>query len=526
MHLKHLKPIRLFISVCFLTLIAIIFLDYRNIIPSATVRGILYFQFVPSLLNFFNTVAYSATGFIVIVILTIFFGRVYCSSFCPLGTLQDVIGFAVYKKMSRRGYQYKAPHNVIRYSILILTFLLLLSGTGFLLNFLDPYSNFGRIFSNLFRPVVIILNNLIAVVCEKLDLHIIYLVRWPVFLPVSLVIVMIFLFILSWFSIKKGRLYCNTICPVGTLLGLLSKIAIFQIIINPDNCKKCKQCERVCKAGCIDLQTHLIDISRCVACYNCLAVCQRDGLQFENIWKRKFFSDKMIKVETERRGFMLKSAIWLIGLTAFEAQTKAIIQNKLTTEPIIVNSPVSPPGSLSIEHFTSNCTACHLCVTACPSRVLQPSFLEYGFLNIMQPRMNFSESYCSYECRICMDICPSGAILPIELEKKKRIQTGVAKFHKKNCVVYTDNTNCGACSEHCPTKAVDMVPYPNSANKQLVIPEVNTDYCIGCGACEHACPTKPYKAIYVDGHPVHKWAQKPVVKKLDNKINYEDDFPF
>ena len=205
---------------------------------------------------------------------------------------------------------------------------------------------------------------------------------------------------------------------------------------------------------------------------------------------------------------------------------KKIIQSKPTTIPERVTSPVSPPGSGSIEHFTDTCTACHLCVSACPSRVLVPSFLEFGFLGMMQPRMNFHAGHCNFECTICMNVCPSGAMLPLTVENKKLTQLGVAKFIKENCVVYTDNTDCGACSEHCPTKAVDMAPYPNPLNKRLKVPEMKPEYCIGCGGCEHACPTKPYKAIYVDGNPVHKLAKKPVVKKIEEKVDYNEDFPF
>jgi len=167
--------------------------------------------------------------------------------------------------------------------------------------------------------------------------------------------------------------------------------------------------------------------------------------------------------------------MWFVGIAGLAEQTKKILQSKPTTIPVRVTNPVSPPGSRSIEHFTSTCTACHLCVSACPSRVLVPAFLEFGFLGMMQPRLNFHAGHCNYDCTICLDICPSGAILPLTVEKKKLTQLGVAKFIKENCVVYTDNTDCGACSEHCPTKAVDMVPYPNPANKRLVIPEVKTD---------------------------------------------------
>jgi ferredoxin len=205
---------------------------------------------------------------------------------------------------------------------------------------------------------------------------------------------------------------------------------------------------------------------------------------------------------------------------------KVIVQSKPTTIPPLRTSPISPPGSTSISHFNAVCTACHLCVSSCPSQVLAPSLFEYGAAGLLQPRMEYSHSHCNYDCTVCMEVCPTGALEPLAKEKKKLTQLGVAKFIKENCVVYTDNTACGACSEHCPTKAVNMVPYPNPAQKPLLIPEVTNDYCIGCGGCEHACPTKPYKAIFIDGNPIHKMAKKPVVKKIELKIDSSGDFPF
>lgn len=223
---------------------------------------------------------------------------------------------------------------------------------------------------------------------------------------------------------------------------------------------------------------------------------------------------------------MVISAVYLVGLAGVGEQTRRVIQSKPTTIPVRVTSPVSPPRSGSIEHFTATCTACDLCLSVCPSRVLVPYFLEFGFLGMMQPRMVFHAGHCNYDCTICMNLCPSGALLPLPVEVKKLSQLGIAKSIKENFVVYTDNTDCGACSEYCPTKAVDRVPYSNSANKRLKIPEVKPEYCIGCGGCKHACPTEPYKPIYVDGNPVHQLAKKPVVKTIAQKIDDKDDFPF
>mgnify|MGYP006309269945 FL=1 len=139
----------------------------------------------------------------------------------------------------------------------------------------------------------------------------------------------------------------------------------------------------------------------------------------------------------------------------------------------------------------------------------------------MQPFMDYDASFCNYECTECTEICPTGALTPITLEEKKLVQLGKAKFIKQNCIVHTDGTDCGACSEHCPSKAVDMVPYRGS----LFIPKVDETICIGCGACEYACPTDPL-SIYVEANLVHVQADEPVREEIDKEIDYKEEFPF
>jgi ferredoxin len=523
MALSRLKALRIGISILFFVLIAVLFLDFRNDVAPSIIRGVLYPQFVPSLLKFLATAAAGSTGFLAVMLLTVLFGRVYCSTICPLGTLQDGIGFVARKNGNRRRFKWSKPHHVLRYSIFILTVLMLLAGGGFLLNLLDPFSSFGRIFSNLVRPLVLALNNVVAAGLDQFNIHTLYRARWAVIEPLSAGVAVLTLFLVAWLSARHGRLYCNTACPVGALLGLVSKFSLYRIGIDPDQCTGCRLCASVCKAGCIDVREKTVDFSRCVGCCNCFAACDHQAMKFERKWRRSLTKAEQ---DPERRGFMLNSAVWLLGAAGLGEQTKKIIQSRPTTIPIRLTSPISPPGSKSIDHYTSTCTACHLCVSACPSRVLVPSFLEFGFFGMMQPKMDYQAGYCNYDCTRCLDVCPRGALLPLTAEKKKLTQLGVAKFIKENCVVHTDKTNCGACSEHCPTKAANMVPYPNPANKPLVIPRVNPDICVGCGACEHACPTKPFKAIYVDGNPVHKIAKKPAVKRIDEKVDYNADFPF
>jgi ferredoxin len=182
--------------------------------------------------------------------------------------------------------------------------------------------------------------------------------------------------------------------------------------------------------------------------------------------------------------------------------------------------PVCPPGGLGIEDFNKYCTACSLCISACPNGVLQPAFTQYGIAGLMQPVMDYHKSFCTYNCIICTEICPTNALHPLVLEAKKLTQIGKAKFIKDNCIVKTEKTACGACSESCPTKAVHMIPYEGN----LLIPEVTEDICIGCGHCEYACPTVPYKAIFVDGNPIHAAAKKP--ENVKSEIKTPVEFPF
>ena len=326
---------------------------------------------------------------------------------------------------------------------------------------------------------------------------------------------------MAYLSLKEGRLFCNSVCPVGSFLGLLSKFSLLKIDIEAKNCIGCKLCERVCKAGCIDRENKAIDFERCVSCYNCFTVCPSEGVKYKLRYKSKK-NIALSDTDYGKRKFITNTLSYLAVFSGFSYAQRKIVSKLPSKVAIRKKFPVSPPGSLSIEHFKDKCTACHLCVSSCPSQVLQPSYLEYGFIGMMQPMMNYEASFCNYDCIICSQVCPTGAIMPVKLESKKLTQLGKANFIKENCIVYTEGTDCGACSEHCPTKAVNMVPYKN----KLVIPEVTDEYCIGCGACEFACPVKPYKAIYVEGNSVHFTAKKKELKKIDVKVDYKGDFPF
>ena len=526
-----LKKTRVFVAAVFFIFTTFIFIDFNNSFPGRLIDTITWLQFVPSLISFLYFLSFSAIGFILILLLTLIFGRAYCSTICPLGTLQDINSriFQVFRKKRRR-FHYKKPKNILRFSILSALIIAMLFGSILLLNLLDPFSNFGKIASNLFRPVIMYANNAIAWVLELSDNYSVPPVGVKGFQWLSMLYAGIFLLTIIIMSAKRGRLFCNTICPVGSLLGIVSKYSLFRIELDKQKCNSCGLCSMDCKAGCIDSENKTVDMSRCVLCFNCLGSCKSNGVYFRLNKKRTAVEPKNIPNQNRRfiLGGLLTVATALTGLKAFAQQGRGRGRGRglgrgrhKAPVPIHREHPVSPPGSISLEHFNSNCTACHLCVSACPTQVLTPAFTEYGLNGFMQPRMNFIISFCNYECTICTEVCPTGAILPQTIETKKEIQTGIAIFVKDNCIVKTEKKDCGACSEHCPTKAVDMILHRNG----LFLPEVTPEICVGCGACEHACPTDP-KAIYVDGNPIHKKAEKPTIEAIDNDIDYEGDFPF
>lgn len=445
------------------------------------------------------------------------------------------------KPEKKRKYKYSKAWTIVRYTILAVVIVPLLFGSITMVTLLDPYSLFGRISTTLFKPAVVLVNNIFAGGLAKADVYWLYRYDLVTVLPGVLIVTTIFFAGIILASFYRGRLYCNAVCPVGTVLGFLSKFAIFKIVLDKNNCTKCAKCARVCKAECIELKSHTIDYSRCVACYNCLTVCKDHAISYKTVNRNTFVKPVSLAPETankpkrgvsdpSKRNFLITSVIGVAALYGFKAADSIAVVKKpklivpvpkgQSTIPEKKTSPVSPPGSRSVGRFNKICTGCSLCVSACPTKVLQPAFLEYGLIGVMQPHMDYRKGLCEFDCTLCSDVCPTGAIIPITMEAKHLLQIGQVHFEKKNCIVETEKTDCGACSEHCPTKAVHMVPYG-----KLFIPEVDQKICVGCGACEYACPTTPFKAIYVDGNPIHLAAEKPKTEKAKSTLK-EGEFPF
>jgi ferredoxin len=520
MALRHLKIVRVAVSLAVFVVAVAVYLDLAGALPGwlSTLLG--KTQLVPSVLRMSDGAASGVVATVVIVGATFLFGRVYCSSLCPLGTLQDFISRLNRERGSRRRFVFQRQSYLLHYGLSGLVALLAAGGSMLLLNLTEPFSNFGRATTTFARPVAVLVNNLLAGLAGGFHVYALSPATLHFPPPGVFLVPVLFLGTIGVMSYRRGRLFCNTLCPAGALLGIISRFSLYKIVIDESTCKDCGLCAKVCKTGCIDSEHHRVDFAACVSCFNCLDACPTVGLTYAG-FGREPGKGAVPPVNKKRRAVLreLTAGMALIPfLPGDSVKTKLPVPTGRTRSTL----PVTPPGSVGIEHFTARCTACHLCVSACPTQVLAPSLFDYGLDGMFQPRMDYSVGTCNYDCTLCGEICPDGAILPLARAEKQLVQMGKAKFIKDDCIVVTKKTDCGACSEHCPTKAVHMVKYEAG----LVIPEVNDELCVGCGACEHPCPTAPNKAIYVEANPVHLTAKKPETKKAEPAPTSNEAFPF
>lgn len=492
--INMLRNIRIFLALAFWGLITLLFLDFTGVLH-VYFGWLAKIQLIPAIL------ALNFGVVIGLIVLTLIFGRLYCSIICPLGILQDIFGrIGRIGKKNKYKYTFSNNHTILRVVVLVLFIIfLLVPGIGAVAHLIAPYSAYGRIAANLFAPLYALCNNGLAYIAERMDSYLFYSVDVWVKSISSLIIATITLIVLAILSWKNGRTWCNNICPVGTVLGYLAKYSLFKPVIDTEKCNKCGLCARQCKASCIDHTKHEIDYSRCVTCFNCIETCNKNAIQY----KRRTKSATEKAPENDSRRKFLSVATLLTAGTMVKAQTKkvdgglALILDKKIPERTI---PPKPAGAQSLKHFTNNCTACQLCISVCPNHVLRPS---NNIETLMQPEMQFEDGFCRPECTRCSEVCPTGAIVKITSAEKSSTQIGHAVWIKENCIVETNGEKCGSCARHCPVGAILMVP-KDKTNPELKIPVVNTERCIGCGECEYICPARPLSAIYVEGNEVQR----------------------
>ena len=488
-----LKRIRTTLAVVLFTLITLLFLDFTGTMHH-WFSWLAKIQFLPAVL------ALNVGVVVALVLLTLVFGRIYCSVICPLGIFQDILARLRRKKNK---YSYSREVKWLRYPVLVIFVIALVAGVGSVFQLLAPYSSYGRIATMVFQPLWMLGNNLFASIAERVDSYAFYSVDvWMKSLPVLIIalVTLVVLLVLSW---RGGRTYCNTICPVGTILSFLSRYSFLKIRFDEDKCKNCSLCSKNCKASCIDYKTHSVDYSRCVVCGNCISKCKFGALHYDNKRIHQKAQTEGRAVDASKRSFLIAGA--LVSTAALAQKKEKLMDGGLTELEDKVSptrqTPLTPPGSLSFQHFAQHCTGCQLCVSECPNHVLRPST---DLMHLMLPEMSYERGYCRPECTRCSEVCPAGAIQHVDKPEKSSIQIGHAVWIKKNCVVLTDQVECGNCARHCPSGAIEMVPLDENDEESPMVPAINETACIGCGACEYVCPSRPFSAIYVEGHEVHK----------------------
>ena len=462
-------------------------------------------QFLPAVL------ALNLAVIVGLLLLTLLFGRVYCSVICPLGIWQDIVSNLSGRRKGKKSRFTASPERKwLRYGVWVLFVAALLAGVQVFVALLAPYSAWGRIVQNLFQPLYIWGNNLLAWIAERAGSYAFYPREvWLRSLPTFLIALatLVTVTVLAW---KNGRTWCNTLCPVGTTLGFFSRFALFRPVLDLDVCVRCHHCEKNCKASCIDIDAGTIDHSRCVVCFDCVDSCPLGGLKYRFTWKRKasHAGPAPAQANQTRRAFLVGGLMAGAGALSARARSTAaaaaeadkkrdggfadIVPKK---EPVRT-VPITPPGSLSVKDFYQHCTACQLCVAQCPNNVLRPST---DLAHLMQPRMSFERGYCRPECVRCTEVCPAGALLPITPEEKTAWHVGVAHLDYRLCLPYSLEQECGNCARHCPAGAIRMVRKHPDDEHSLRIPTIVEERCIGCGACENLCPARPISAITIDG---------------------------
>ena len=491
-----LRKIRISLAcVCFV-LITLLFLDFTGTLHT-WFGWLAKIQFLPALLSL-NVVV-----LLVLVALTLIFGRIYCSVICPLGVFQDIVSWiSERRKGKRHRFFNSAEKKFLRYFFLALLIIGIVVGSGPLVALLAPYSTYGRIVQNLFAPLYGWGNNFFAYLAERADSYAFYdktvWIRSGLTFGITVASFAVVV-VLAWLN---GRTYCNTICPVGTMLSFLARFSWFKVRMDTKKCTSCTSCSRECKAACIDIGNHTIDYARCVTCGNCIDQCKFGALSYSRPKKQDPSTDEF-EVNTSRRNFLLGTALVTSSIALAQDKKKvdgglAVIEDKVAPRRA---TPLTPPGSQSAKNMARHCTACQLCVSVCPNDVLRPSS---NVFKLMQPTLSYERGYCRPECTKCSEVCPTGAILKITKEEKSSTQIGHAVWVGKNCIPLVDGVECGNCATHCPVGAIEMVPSDPDNDESPYVPAVNEARCIGCGACENLCPARPHSAIYVEGHEVHK----------------------
>ncbi len=430
-----------------------------------------------------HTISSSLTWAIPLIVLTLVFGRFFCGWICPMGAMHHVLGWLGRRQRVRARIESNAPRGIYRLKYYLLIALLLgaLFGSN-QVGLLDPISFTWRAFATVLVPAV----DNIALGLYQGERH----------FHSNTLITALFVTALS-LNLVIPRLFCRLLCPLGALLGFLSKFSLFGLQKNPDMCKDCNVCGADCQ-GAADPQGTL-RVSECMLCLNCQEGCQRGGIHYKFLPSPELTTDRL---DLTRRHTITAVAAGLMAVP--------LLRTSDGVDPRPHPHRIRPPGSVPEHDFLERCVKCGACMKACPTGGLQPAWNEAGLEGLWTPILVPRIGYCEHDCTLCTQVCPTDAIMPLtDTEKvgqppdKEPVRLGTAFFNRGRCLPWAMDTPCIVCEEVCPTspKAIyyklETVTARNGEERTLKRPFVDPDQCVGCGTCEKHCPVFDEAAVRV-----------------------------
>ena len=434
--------------------------------------------------------------------LTFMFGRFFCGWVCPFGSINHFVSYLFnrFKPNPKRGSH--AKYQNVKYIVLFVFLGGSITGVHWA-GWLDPISLTIRSFTVGILPVTnyILRSALYPILGSDSAITERFLLPAYPFIKKSLLsydqtfywqgffVFSVFIGILL-LNLIKNRFYCRVICPLGALLGACSKYSIFELD-QSEQCNECARCVTTSQGGASPEEKGKWKKSECILCLNCVSECGKSSLKFRSNFSK---DRKTGNIDLRRRSIITSFASGLL-LSPF----LKLSPRQKTFNPTLIR----PPGSLLESEFLKRCIKCEECMKVCLTNVLQPTLNQAGLEGIWSPYLDMKVGYCEYNCNLCGQVCPTGAIKRLPVEVKKTTKIGLAFVDKNRCLPYSFDTPCIVCEEHCPTpkKAIWLedviVKNHKGETVKLKRPHVIEDICIGCGICEFKCPGIDKAAIRV-----------------------------
>lgn len=429
---------------------------------------------------------------LILIVITIFMGRVFCGWICPLGTLHNIVG--AFNKRENRimgGKWFRLKYYILFFLLASSLFGLQLAGIFDPLSLLirslslSIYPLFNYMVQATFEPIYRIDSGVLVAVSEIIYTglkKVVLAFQQPYFYQGAFIGILFF--VIMALNLFEKRFWCKYLCPLGAFLGILSRYSLLKKSIS-EGCTSCGVCQAVCSSAAID------DKRECMVCMNCDDICPEDAIKFG--FGR---SDVRTSFDLKRRNVIFAIIAGVFSVPFLRTTPLSRMGN---FNPKLIR----PPGALPEEEFLARCIRCGECMKVCITNGLQPTLFEAGLEGIWTPVLIPRVGFCEYRCTLCGQVCPTGAIKKLELKEKEKVKIGQAFIDSDRCLPYAHAIPCLVCEEVCPTseKAIwtKMAMVRGREGEEVVLrqPKVDLRMCVGCGICEAMCPVVGSPAIYV-----------------------------